>query len=137
MLAAGCGSTNYAWDFLGTYFGNYTATVTYDSTGQTVSGMYQTSFQITEGPGPSDLVFAGPCGMTGYARSATRFNTFQSNCTIYDSSSNCDITYELQAGSGTKVGADLTMNIPGGVTFQCPAGNDSGTLMLAWDMTQQ
>jgi len=137
VLAAGCGPTDYSSNFVGTYFGNNTVALTSNTTGQTATGSYQSAFQITEGASASDLVFAGTCGLTGHARSSTSFITFQSSCFIHDSASNCDFTYNLQAGAGTKVGAALTMNIPGTATVSCPVGSDTGTLMVTWNMTEQ
>ena len=136
-LATGCGPADYSPDFVGTYFGDYVATFTSGSTGQTASAQYQTAFQISAGSGVSDLVLSGPCGMTGHASNATSFITFQAACLIHDSTSGCDITYDLQAGAGTKNGPSLTMVIPGTETFTCPVSADSGTLTLNWVMTQQ
>src|SRR5262249_8338556 len=98
-LAAGCGPADYSPNFVGTYFGNNTVTLTSNTTGLSASGSYQTAFQITPGTGASDLVFGGTCGLTGHASSATSFITFQNSCLIHDSSSNCDFTYNFQAGA--------------------------------------
>jgi hypothetical protein len=43
----------------------------------------------------------------------------------------------LQAGAGTLNGTALTMRIPGTYAVQCPAGSDSGSLNLVWNMTKQ
>ena len=137
VLASGCGPADYSPDFVGTYFGDYTATFTSGSTGQTASAVYQTAFQISAGSAVSDLVLGGPCGMTGHASNPTSFITFQATCLIYDSTSGCNITYDLHAGAGTKNGPALTMVIPGTETFICPASADSGTLTLNWTMTEQ
>jgi len=138
VFAAACGggSPDFSSNFVGTYSGNYTVTLTSNITGQTGSGSYQTAFTIHEGASASDLVFGGSCGMTGHASSATSFITFQNTCTVHDSSSGCDFAYNLQSGSGTKNGAALTMTIPGTATVQCPTGTDSDTLMMSWNMIE-
>jgi hypothetical protein len=143
-LAAACGgssspsgSTDYSPNFVGTYSGTYTVSSTSSITGQPSTYAYQTAFQILAGVAASDLVFGGSCGLTGHASSASNFITFQNTCTTHDTATNCDYTYYLQAGAGTMNGTALTMGIPGTYATACPAGNDSGTLNLTWNMTKQ
>ena len=143
-LAAACGgssspsgSTDYSPNYVGTYSGTYTTSFTPISTGQTSTYAYQTAFQIFAGLAASDLAFGGSCALTGHASSASNFITFQNTCTTHDTATNCDYTYYLQAGAGTLNGTTLTMRIPGTYAVQCPAGSDSGSLNLVWNMTKQ
>jgi hypothetical protein len=144
-LAAACGgsssspsgSTDYSPNYAGSYSGTSTGSSTSSATGQTSTSTSQTAFQIAAGVAASDLVFGGSCGLTGHPSSASNFITFQKTCSTHDPASNCDYTYSFQAGAGTKNGTALTMSIPGTYTSHCPAGNDSGTMNLTWNMTKQ
>ncbi len=143
-LAAACASsslpsglTDYSPYYVGTYAGSETASFASSITSQTSTTTVQTAFQISAGVAASDLVFVGACGLTGHASSANNFITFQNTCTYHDTGTNCDYTYYFQAGAGTKNGTALTMNIPGTYASACPAGNDSGTMSVSWNMTQQ
>lgn len=136
-LAAGCGHPDYAPYYVGSYAGTETVSITSNTTGQTSTGSYQVTFQIAEGSGGSDLVFVATCGLTGHASSSNNFITFQNACTVPDATTGCDYTYNMQSGAGTKNGTAFAMSIPGTATIFCPTGNDTGTLMLTWSMTQQ
>jgi hypothetical protein len=136
-LAAGCGHSDYAPYYVGTYAGIETVGITSNTTGQTSTGSYQIAFQIAQGSGGDDLVFIGTCGMTGHASSPNNFSTIQNTCTVHDATSGCDYTYNMQAGAGTKNGTAFAMSVPGTATIVCPSGSDSGTLNITWSMTQQ
>ncbi len=145
-LAAACGSssppsgsTDYSPYYVGTYAGSETASFASSITSQTSTTTVQTAFQISAGVAVSDLVFVfgGGCALPGHASSANNFITFQNTCTYHDTGTNCDYTYYFQAGAGTKNGIALTMSIPGTYASVCPAGNDSGTMNVSWNMTQQ
>ena len=141
MFLAACGGsdsahlTDYSPQYVGTYSGSYTSSVTFASAGQ-VSGTYNAAFQITAGTNASDLVWGGSCGLSGHASDASNFITFQTTCTAHDPASNCDYIYSFQAGNGTKNGNSMTMNLSGTATANCPGGHDSGPITAVYHVTK-